>query len=63
MASRFCSTADAARALGISERRVRQLLEAGAVKGAEKVGGVWLVPIGKDGAPKVTLRPPGRPRA
>lgn len=59
---KYISTADAASALGVSERRVRQLIEAGAVKGAQKVGKVWLVPADKDGAPKVTLNAPGRPR-
>lgn len=59
---RLLSTKDAAAALGISERRLRQLIEAGRVKGAQKIGGSWLVPTDKDGAPKVTLNPPGRPR-
>lgn len=61
MTVRYVSTAEAARALGVSERRVRQLLEAGGVKGAQKVGRDWIVPADKDGNPKITLNPPGRP--
>lgn len=36
--------ADAARALGLSERRTREIVSAGAVVGARKVGRVWAIP-------------------
>ena len=35
---------EAARRLGISERRVRQLARQGRVRGATKVGAEWLIP-------------------
>ena len=35
---------DAARRLGVSERRVRQLAHDGRVRGASKVGAEWLIP-------------------
>lgn len=60
---RFMPVADAAEALGVSGRRIRQLLEEGRVRGAEKISGVWLVPTDRDGNPRITLRPPGRPSA
>lgn len=58
---RFMSTAEAAAVLGVSERRVRAILETGRVKGAFKVGGTWVIPVDRDGNPKITLNPPGRP--
>lgn len=58
---RAVSVAEAADALGVSERRVRQLIDAGRVPGAERIGGVWLIPTDKDGRPKIELRGPGRP--
>ena len=36
------STKEAAKELGISERRVRKLLEEGRIKG-KKIGGTWVV--------------------
>lgn len=52
-------TATAAKQLGVSARRVRQLIDSGRLK-AEKVGRDWL--IHKDALKAVAVRKPGRPR-
>lgn len=38
------SVADAAKLLGVTDRRVRVLREGGRIPGAQKVGGVWVLP-------------------
>ncbi len=48
----FVGTTEAAHLLGICHQRVRQLLKAGRIKGAEKVGRFWQIPIFK-GIPQV----------
>ncbi len=40
----FVGTIEAAHLLGICHQRVRQLLKAGRIKGAEKVGRFWQIP-------------------
>lgn len=49
---------EAAAALGVSIRRLQTLLVDGRVVGAKRVGselrGIWLIPVGRDGKPKVT---------
>jgi predicted nucleotidyltransferase len=42
--SRFVSSAEFARARKLSQQRVRQLLAAGKVAGAFRVGGHWVIP-------------------
>ena len=42
---------EAARRLGVSERRVRQLARQGRVRGAAKVGAEWLIPTPVDVVP------------
>lgn len=54
MQEKFLSVADVAADLGVSPRRVQQLLSAGRIQGAIRVGGdtrraVWLIPAGPDG--------------
>lgn len=54
---RFCTVAQAARALGVTPGRVRQLLWEGRIVGARKHGRDWLIP-----APvRVREVPRGRP--
>ncbi len=54
------STADVARELGVSQRRVRALIQAGRLP-ARRVGPVWLVePADLE---RVRIRRPGRPRS
>jgi len=38
------SSAEAARILGVSPMRVRQLLSQGRIKGARKIGRDWVIP-------------------
>lgn len=53
------STGDAARELGVSFRRIEQLITTGRLP-AQQVGGRWLIdPADLD---RVRSRPPGRPR-
>jgi len=48
---------EGARRLGVSPSYLRDLLLAGRVRGAHKLGegrrGVWMIPLGLDGRPKV----------
>jgi predicted nucleotidyltransferase len=53
----FVSSAEFARARGISEQRVRQLLAAGKVPGALRIGARWAIPAGA----VVRRTPAGRP--
>ncbi|OLT58950.1 helix-turn-helix domain-containing protein [Moorena bouillonii] len=46
-------TTEAASLLGISSRRLRQLLEKGRVRGAYKSGKFWIIPLFKD-LPQIT---------
>ena len=48
----FIGTTEAAHLLGICHQRVRQLLKEGRIKGAEKVGRFWQIPIFK-GMPQI----------
>lgn len=41
----FMTTNDAVKKWGISERRIRQLLQDGRIEGAVKVGNNWIIPI------------------
>ena len=41
----FMTTNDAVKKWGISERRIRQLLQNGRIEGAVKVGNNWNIPI------------------
>ena len=41
----FMTTNDAVKKWGISERRIRQLLQDGRIEGAVKVGNNWNIPI------------------
>ena len=54
------SSAEFARAHGLSEQRVRQLLAASRIEGARRVGARWVIP--QDAAIRRTLavRPPRR---
>jgi phage N-6-adenine-methyltransferase len=53
------SVAEAAKFLGVSDRRVRQLIAAGILR-AQMVSGAWI--IGRSDANRVRDRKPGRPR-
>jgi excisionase family DNA binding protein len=55
----FLTTSEAADRLGVSYRRVHQLIEAGTLK-AERFGKVWLVPSGALST-VTTYGKPGRP--
>ena len=44
----FMTTNDAVKKWGISERRIRQLLQDGRIEGAFKVGNNWNIPIDAD---------------
>lgn len=57
----WSSAPDAAKALGVSARRIRQLCAKGRVPDAVRIAGVWLIPW-RDGRPCVVLQAPGRPR-
>ncbi|NEP33817.1 MULTISPECIES: helix-turn-helix domain-containing protein [unclassified Moorena] len=46
-------TTEAAALLGISSRRLRQLLDAGRVRGAYKSGKFWIIPL-VNGLPQIT---------
>ncbi|MGK7893319.1 MAG: helix-turn-helix domain-containing protein [Xenococcus sp. (in: cyanobacteria)] len=48
----FIGTTEAAYLLGICHQRVRQLLSEGRIKGAEKVGRFWQIPLFQ-GMPKI----------
>lgn len=54
----FLTTSEAAKHLGISQRRVIALIESGRLP-AQKVGGIWL--IRKEDLSLVEDRKPGRP--
>lgn len=58
---RLLSTLEAAKELGITDVRMRQLLQEGRVGGARKVGTTWVIPVGTDGRPMVEIRRVGRP--
>jgi len=48
---------EAARRLGISTQRVLQLLKAGRIPGATKLGGqrgIWVIAVENDESPKIT---------
>ncbi len=59
MALKWLSVREAAESLGISERRVRQLIDAGSLR-AQKISGSWVV--GQSDLNMVRNRKPGRPR-
>ena len=44
--AQWMGVTEAARAWGISTRRVRTLCESGLLRGAEKPGGCWRIPVG-----------------
>ncbi|NEO99819.1 MAG: helix-turn-helix domain-containing protein [Symploca sp. SIO2E9] len=48
----FVSTTQAAHLMGVSVRRIRQLLSGGRIRGAFKAGKFWMIPL-VDGMPKV----------
>jgi len=54
---KMISVREAAKAAGVSPRRIQQLVTAGRIPGAEKVAGVWLVPTGFTVAPGARRRP------
>lgn len=49
----FVGTAEAGTILGISTQRVRLLLKQGRIQGAQKIAGVWVIPL-DNGKPRVT---------
>ncbi|AOY82725.1 helix-turn-helix domain-containing protein [Moorena producens JHB] len=51
--SKHVGTTEAASLLGISSRRLRQLLEKGRVRGAYKSGKFWIIPLFND-LPQIT---------
>ena len=66
-AQEYISVEKMAGILKISTNRVGQLIKAGRVPGATKVGsltrrGVWMIPVGSDGWPTVTPLPEGSRR-
>ncbi len=48
----WIGTTEAAKILGISDARVRQLLAVGRIKGAYKIGRYWMIPL-FDGKPSI----------
>ena len=42
----FLSCADAAKAMGITVRRIQQMCKQGKLPGAKKEGRLWLIPAG-----------------
>lgn len=58
MSSRLLTAAGAAGVFGVTEARIRHLIETGQVEGAARVGGLWLVPATQDGQPKIALPSP-----
>ena len=50
---KLVTIAIAAEALGISPVRMRQLCQEGRVRGAEKIGRDWMIPVEGDGRPRV----------
>lgn len=58
MQEKFLNVEEVAADLGVTPRRVQQLLRAGRIQGAIRVGGdtrraVWLIPAGPDGRAEV----------
>jgi len=62
--TRQLTTREAAAALGVTPRRVVQLIAEGRIRGAERRGRDWLVPVDRGGLPRVLLpdRAPGGQR-
>jgi len=60
VALKWLSVRESAESLGISERRVRQLIATGSLR-AQKISGTWVV--GQSDLNMVRSRKPGRPRA
>lgn len=56
VASGAKTTREAAEELGMTDKRLRQLLAEGRIVGAQKFGWVWLIPS------PVQVLPPERPR-
>lgn len=56
------SITEAAQLLGLHRSRVHALIQQGRIKGARRVGHMWIIPLGKDGQPRAQLNQPGRPR-
>ncbi|NEP00385.1 MAG: helix-turn-helix domain-containing protein [Symploca sp. SIO2E9] len=48
----FVSSTQAAHLMGISPRRIRQLLSQGRIQGALKIGKFWIIPL-VEGMPQV----------
>jgi len=46
MPNGYITTADAAAKFGLSDRYIRKLCNAGAIKGAKQFGAAWMVPAG-----------------
>ncbi|MDJ0733993.1 MAG: helix-turn-helix domain-containing protein [Nostocaceae cyanobacterium] len=44
----YVSTTQAANLLGVSPTRIRYLLKQGRIKGAYKVGKIWVIPLFND---------------
>ncbi|GMU72227.1 MAG: hypothetical protein AMXMBFR42_16860 [Burkholderiales bacterium] len=65
VALQIVSSIDAAKILGVTDARVRQLCIAGRIEGAKKIGSVWLVPvkIARNGRRSIDVAPVkmGRP--
>ncbi|NER26649.1 MAG: helix-turn-helix domain-containing protein, partial [Symploca sp. SIO1C4] len=49
----FVGSTQAAQLMGISARRIRQLLSGGRIQGAFKAGRSWIIPL-VEGMPKVS---------
>ena len=58
--TRRVSTSQAAVLLGIGPRRVRQLIKADRIPGAERIGHIWTVPLGEAGNILITTSDRGR---
>lgn len=55
------SVTEAARRLGVSKAWVVRLCQQGRIPGAQKIGGVWVIPVGAKIKPAVPRKSPGRP--
>lgn len=54
MAKEWITAAEAARRLGLSRERVSRLCQQGRIRGAQKVGPIWVIPVGAE------IEPPPR---
>ena len=54
----FQTTEEAARQHGVSARRLRTLLQQGRVKGAQKFGTQWMIPVPVEVLPPEPSHPP-----